>query len=157
MAAGHRELVDILLVEVAGVHTLHAGIEQADIAQQRYRAGALVALAASAAFLDRPNRRRAWIAGLLLALLCATRWASVVTAAAMIGAILSSFNSALNSSCTLFSLGLYKNVFNPEATEAQVVKSGKVFGWIVAVAAMVIAPMLAGQESIFGYLQKMNG
>ena len=78
-------------------------------------------------------------------------------AAAMIGAILSSFNSALNSSCTLFSLGLYKNVINKDATEAQVVKSGKVFGWIVAVAAMCIAPLLANTTSIFSYLQKMNG
>ncbi len=78
-------------------------------------------------------------------------------AAAMIGAILSSFNSALNSSCTLFSLGLYKNVLKPGATEAAVVKSGKVFGWSVALAAMLIAPLLAKTESIFGYLQKMNG
>ncbi len=78
-------------------------------------------------------------------------------AAAMIGAILSSFNSALNSSCTLFSLGLYKNVFKKDATEAQVVRSGKVFGWTVAFAAMCIAPMLANTTSIFGYLQKMNG
>ena len=78
-------------------------------------------------------------------------------AAAMIGAILSSFNSALNSSCTLFSLGLYKNVINKDATEAQVVKSGKIFGLIVAVAAMSIAPLLANTTSIFAYLQKMNG
>ena len=78
-------------------------------------------------------------------------------AAAMIGAILSSFNSALNSSCTLFSLGLYKNVLKQDATEKQVVRSGKVFGWVVAVAAMSIAPLLANTTSIFAYLQKMNG
>lgn len=78
-------------------------------------------------------------------------------AAAMIGAILSSFNSALNSSCTLFSLGMYKKVINPDASEEQVVKSGKVFGWIIAVLAMAIAPLLDGQDSIFGYLQQMNG
>ncbi|MCP4641454.1 MAG: solute:sodium symporter family transporter [bacterium] len=78
-------------------------------------------------------------------------------AAAMVGAILSSFNSALNSSCTLFSLGLYKTVLKPDASEAQVVRSGKVFGWTIAGAAMVIAPLLAKTESIFGYLQKMNG
>ncbi len=75
----------------------------------------------------------------------------------MIGAILSSFNSALNSSCTLFSLGLYKSVIAPKATDAHVVRSGKVFGWIVAAAAMSIAPLLASTTSIFGYLQKMNG
>lgn len=78
-------------------------------------------------------------------------------AAAMMGAILSSFNSALNSTCTLFSLGLYKSGLRKDATNQQVVRSGKLFGWLIAVFAMSIAPFLAGQESIFGYLQKMNG
>lgn len=82
-------------------------------------------------------------------------------AAAMIGAILSSFNSALNSACTLFSIGLYKGVIRKEPSDAQVVKSGKVFGWIVAISAMVIAPLLnhpiIQEKGIFDYLQKMNG
>lgn len=78
-------------------------------------------------------------------------------AAAMMGAILSSFNSALNSTCTLFSLGVYKGFFNPEASNQQIVRSGKIFGWAIAVFAMSLAPLLDGQESIFGYLQKMNG
>lgn len=73
------------------------------------------------------------------------------------GAILSSFNSALNSTCTLFSLSLYKSVINKEANNDQVVKSGKIFGWSIAVFSMTLAPMLIGQDSIFGYLQKMNG
>ena len=78
-------------------------------------------------------------------------------AAVMVGAILSSYNSALNSTTTLFSLGIYKPMINREATEEQVVKSGKVFGWIIALVSMAAAPMLIGQASIFGYLQKMNG
>jgi len=78
-------------------------------------------------------------------------------AAAMIGAILSSFNSALNSTCTLFGLGLYKNVLKKDATEHQVVRSGKIFGWLIAGASMSVAPLLANTKSIFGYLQKMNG
>jgi len=78
-------------------------------------------------------------------------------AAAMIGAILSSFNSALNSSCTLFSLGLYKNVISKDASETAVVRSGRIFGWIIAVIAMCIAPLLVHTPSIFSYLQKMNG
>ncbi len=78
-------------------------------------------------------------------------------AAVMMGAILSSFNSALNSTCTLWSLGLYRTVINRQATNAQLVRSGKVFGWILAVVSMSLAPLLAGQESIFSYLQKMNG
>ncbi len=78
-------------------------------------------------------------------------------AAALLGAILSSFNSALNSVCTLFSLGLFKNIFRKDATESQVVKSGKYFGWIIAIVSMSLAPLLDKTDSIFGYLQKMNG
>ena len=77
-------------------------------------------------------------------------------AAVLVGAILSSFNSALNSSCTLFSLGIYKEFINKKASDDQVVRSGKVFGWIVAIASMCVAPLLAGTTSIFTYLQYMN-
>ncbi len=69
-------------------------------------------------------------------------------AAVMVGAILSSFNSALNASATLFSLGVYKNIVNKDASEEQVVKSGKIFGWIFAIVAMTIAPLLANVPSI---------
>jgi len=78
-------------------------------------------------------------------------------AAVMVGAILSSFNAALNSTSALFSLGLYKHVINPKGDERQVVRAAKLFVVLTAIAAMLIAPLLAGQESIFKYLQKMNG
>jgi SSS family solute:Na+ symporter len=78
-------------------------------------------------------------------------------AAVMMGAILSSFNSALNSTCTLFSLGLYQSAINRNASNEQVVRSGKIFGWSIAIFSMSLAPLLAGQDSIFSYLQKMNG
>lgn len=78
-------------------------------------------------------------------------------AAVLMGAILSSFNSALNATATLYSIGLYKAVLRKDATDPQVVKSGKWFGIIMAVIAMSIAPLLQGQDSIFAYLQKMNG
>jgi SSS family solute:Na+ symporter len=78
-------------------------------------------------------------------------------AAVMVGAILSSYNSALNSTTTLFSLGIYKPMINKEASEENVVKSGKIFGLFISMVSMIGAPMLIGQASIFGYLQKMNG
>ena len=78
-------------------------------------------------------------------------------AAVMVGAILSSFNSALNSVSTLFSLGIYSKLINREAQEDKVVAVSKSFGWVVAIIAMVVAPLLEGQASIFKYLQKMNG
>jgi SSS family solute:Na+ symporter len=78
-------------------------------------------------------------------------------AAVMVGAILSSFNAALNSTSALFSLGLYRNIINPSGNEASMVRAAKRFVVSTAIAAMFIAPQLAGQESIFKYLQKMNG
>lgn len=78
-------------------------------------------------------------------------------AAVVVGAILSSFNSALNSTATLFSLGVYQHMMHPDTSDEKIIKSGKWFGWTIAIAAMSTAPLLAGQDSIFGYLQKMNG
>ncbi|MGY8768503.1 MAG: solute:sodium symporter family transporter [Pirellulales bacterium] len=77
-------------------------------------------------------------------------------AAVMIGAILSSFNSALNSTATLFSLGIYKHILHPDANDDRVIWSGKVFAAFLAVASMTIAPLLLGRDGIFGYLQDMN-
>ena len=77
-------------------------------------------------------------------------------AAVMVGAILSSFNAALNSTSALFSIGLYKHVINPAGTEEQTVRAAKWFVVTVAIAAMLGAPLLIGQDTIYGYLQKMN-
>jgi SSS family solute:Na+ symporter len=77
-------------------------------------------------------------------------------AAVMVGAILSSFNAALNSTSALFSLGLYHHVINPQGTEQQMVRAAKLFVVTIAIAAMFTAPLLAGQQSIFAYLQDMN-
>jgi solute:Na+ symporter, SSS family len=63
----------------------------------------------------------------------------------------------LNAVVTLISLDVYKRYVRPHATDRQVVHTGRVIGTVIAIAAMCIAPMLAGQDSIFGYLQKMNG
>lgn len=78
-------------------------------------------------------------------------------AAVLFGAILSSFNSALNSSVTLFGLDIYKEYINKEASEKQVVKAGKSFGVLLAILAMAVAPFIAKAGSLFDYLQEVNG
>jgi SSS family solute:Na+ symporter len=78
-------------------------------------------------------------------------------AAVLFGAILSSFNSVLNSSVTLFGLDIYKQHINKEANEKTIVKYGKMFGVILAIAAMFIAPLIANAGSLFAYLQEING
>ncbi len=77
-------------------------------------------------------------------------------AAVMVGAILSSFNAALNSTSALFSIGLYHHVINPRGSDQEMVRAAKVFVVCIAVAAMFVAPLLAGQKSIFAYLQDLN-
>lgn len=78
-------------------------------------------------------------------------------AAVLFGAILSSFNSVLNSSVTLFGIDIYKEHINKDASEVIVVKYGKIFGICLALAAMLIAPMIENAGSLFNYLQEING
>lgn len=78
-------------------------------------------------------------------------------AAVLFGAILSSFNSVLNSSVTLFGIDIYKQHINKDADEKTVVKYGKIFGIILAISAMFIAPLIANAGSLFNYLQEING
>ena len=79
-------------------------------------------------------------------------------AAVLFGAILSSFNSALNSSVTLFGIDIYKSHINKEATEKQTVFAGKSFGMVLAILSMCIAPLIANApDGLFGYLQEVNG
>ena len=84
-------------------------------------------------------------------------WSLGLFAAVLVGSILSSFNSALNSASTLFSLQFYRGYINPSASGEETVKIGKYFGVLLAVASILIAPQLAQMESIFQYLQKVNG
>ncbi len=79
-------------------------------------------------------------------------------AAVIFGAILSSFNSALNSSVTLFGIDIYKEFIKKEATEREVVKVGKYFGVLLALLAMCVAPFIANApDGLFKYLQEING
>ncbi|KAJ52082.1 SSS family solute:Na+ symporter [Clostridium tetanomorphum] len=79
-------------------------------------------------------------------------------AAVLFGAILSSFNSALNSSSTLFTLDIYRPMFKPEATDEDLIKIGKKFGTILSIASMAIAPVIMYTPSgLYNYLQECNG
>lgn len=90
-------------------------------------------------------------------------WSLGLFAAVLVGSILSSFNSALNSASTLFCLEFYEErlegrSFSSDTEKAHhLVSVGKRFGMILAVASMALAPQLAQLESIFAYLQKING
>jgi len=79
-------------------------------------------------------------------------------AAVLFGAVLSSFNSLLNSSATLFGFDLYKQYFNKEASEKKTVKAGKVFGLCLAFISMTISPFIANApDGLFAYIQESLG
>jgi SSS family solute:Na+ symporter len=78
-------------------------------------------------------------------------------AAVLFGAILSSFNSALNSCVTLFGIDIYQEYIKKEATEKEIVKAGKSFGIFLAILSMIVAPFIANAGSVFAYLQEING
>lgn len=81
-----------------------------------------------------------------------------VFAAVLFGAVLSSFNSLLNSSATLFGFDLYKKYFKKDATERQRVKAGKMFGLVLGILGMCVAPLIANAPNgLFAWLQEANG
>ena len=79
-------------------------------------------------------------------------------AAVMFGAVLSSYNSVLNSAATLFSLNIYKPKFGKNKSDLEIVNKGKLFGFLVALISMFIAPMIMNAPNgLFQYLQTVNG
>ena len=79
-------------------------------------------------------------------------------AAVLFGAVLSSFNSLLNSSATLFGFDLFKQFFNKEATDLQRVKAGKNFGLGLGLISMTIAPFIIfAPDGLFSYIQSSLG
>lgn len=79
-------------------------------------------------------------------------------AAVLFGAILSSFNGALNSSLTLFTLDIYKPIFKPDASEKELVKAGRIFAIILGIVAVIVSPfILYAPSGLYYYLQEMFG
>ena len=79
-------------------------------------------------------------------------------AAAMFGAVLSTFNSVLNSASTLFALNVYKPIFGKGKSDHEIVGKGKVFGIFLALISMTIAPFIMyAPQGLFQYLQIVNG
>ena len=63
-------------------------------------------------------------------------------AAVMFGAILSSFNSVLNSASTIFTLNVWQPIWGKTASNNKVVKVGQIFGTVVGVVSIAIAPFV---------------
>lgn len=79
-------------------------------------------------------------------------------AAVLFGAILSSFNSALNSCITLYTLDLHRPLFNPNASDKHLVRIGKRFGIVLAIISICIAPVVSlAPSGLYDFLQSCFG
>ncbi len=63
-------------------------------------------------------------------------------AAVMFGAILSSFNSVLNSVSTMYTMDIYKEFINKDASELKLVSVGKNMGIVFAVFSVIVGPLV---------------
>ena len=78
--------------------------------------------------------------------------------AVLLGAILSTFNSALNSAATVFSLGIFKRYIKKDASDSSLVSIGKWTSFALAAFAILIAPYVANApEGLYQLLQQLNG
>ncbi len=85
-------------------------------------------------------------------------WLTGFFVAVLVGAVLSTFNSTLNSAATIFSLGFYKRYINTRADESRVVWIGKMTSLILAVFSILIAPFVANApDGLYQLLQQLNG
>lgn len=85
-------------------------------------------------------------------------WMTGFFVAVVMGAVLSTFNSALNSAATIFSLGIYKRYINEKVGELSLVRVGKITSAILAVFAIFIAPFVANAPAgLYQLLQQLNG
>jgi len=79
-------------------------------------------------------------------------------AAVVMGAVLSTFNSVLNSAATIFSVDVYKRHVNPKVSDRSLVRIGKGTSTILAITAIITAPFVANApEGLYQLLQQLNG
>ena len=85
-------------------------------------------------------------------------WLTGFFVAVIMGAILSTFNSALNSAATIFSVGIYKRYINKNADGNQLVWAGRSTSALLAIFSIGIAPFVAyAPEGLYQLLQQLNG
>lgn len=85
-------------------------------------------------------------------------WLIGFFAAVIMGAVLSTFNSVLNSVATLFSVDIVKKHLNKNISDTQLVRIGKGTSAVLAVVAIFTAPMVANaSDGLYQLLQELNG
>lgn len=77
--------------------------------------------------------------------------------AALIAAIVSSLSSMVNSTATIFSMDIYKQIIRKDASESELVLTGRIASAVALVIAVLIAPMLSSLSQAFQFIQEFTG
>lgn len=77
--------------------------------------------------------------------------------AALFGAVMSSLDSMLNSTATIFTIDLYKRHFRPEAEPKKLIRIGRIMTGVFVIIGCIWAPFLGRFEGIFIYIQEFWG
>jgi solute:Na+ symporter, SSS family len=80
-----------------------------------------------------------------------------VAFAALAAAIVSSLASMLNSTSTIFTMDIYKQYINKDASESQMVNTGRISAGVALVIACIMAPLLGGIDQAFQFIQEYTG
>ena len=77
--------------------------------------------------------------------------------AAIAAAAVSSISSIVNSTSTIFTIDIYKSFINKNATERQMVRTGRIVALIALLIATAIAPELRTLDQAYQYIQEYTG
>jgi len=77
--------------------------------------------------------------------------------AALTAAIVSSLASMLNSTSTIFTMDIYKQYINPDASDKQTVNTGRLSACIALLISGIMAPLLGGIDQAFQFIQEYTG
>ena len=80
-----------------------------------------------------------------------------VAFAALAAAIVSSLASMLNSTSTIFTMDIYKQYINKNASDKQTVNMGRISAAVALIIAAVMAPLLGGIDQAFQFIQEYTG
>ena len=77
--------------------------------------------------------------------------------AALTAAIVSSLASMINSTSTIFTMDIYRNYINKEASERSLVRTGRIVGVVALILGMITAPQLSRFDQVFQFIQDFSG
>jgi len=80
-----------------------------------------------------------------------------VAFAALAAAVVSSLASMLNSTSTIFTMDIYKQYINKNASDKATVNVGRISGVVALVIAVIMAPLLGGIDQAFQFIQEWTG